>query len=329
MGEANGPIGQSGRKAQFDWKFWLGTLIGVAGIVTGYVFYLWSLTYPEISWWSTGQLVFNSQNSNPAFRLLDRSGKEITENVYATNVSVSNTGTALLERANVVGSLVRTPLVISVSSPKHSEPRILDSSIVGVSERKPVNLGCRISGSNVSVTRDHLDPGSGFRILLLYTAPEQVSPDTNVSISGMRAPSHVDLTQQMTEIPKFPEIDWTFGSLALVVVLTGFGLAAALLAGVGSWVASSTAGGGLKALLFNLSQRLRSFFQRNSKIFESFGSILGWLITHLWIPFVVLAVIVLPVYYRPTLLACWHYYIPSTPQPPLIIATPLNTSCTH
>jgi len=174
-------------------------------LATGYLYYLWTITYPEVTWWSTDQLVFNSQNANPDIRVLDRSGAQIEHNVYAANISVSNTGKALLEHTNEVGSLVRSPLVITLTHSTDAMEHVLGASIVDVSEQSPVKLTCQRSASGVSLTWDHFDPGSGFRILLLYTASQQLPPDVNISVVGMRRPNHIELTQRMTEIPAAAE----------------------------------------------------------------------------------------------------------------------------
>jgi hypothetical protein len=198
---------------------WLGLLIGIAGLATGYLYYLWTITYPEVTWWSTDQIVFSSQNANPAIRVLDSSGTQIEHNVFAANISVSNTGNALLEHMNEVGSLVRSPLVITLMHSTNAIEHVLSASIVDVSEQSPVNLTCRRSADGVSVTWDHLDPGSGFRVLLLYTASQQLPPDVNISVVGTRRPNHIELTQRMTEIPA-SEVDPLFRFLFAMVAVT-------------------------------------------------------------------------------------------------------------
>jgi hypothetical protein len=77
-----------------------------------------------------------------------------------------------------------------------------------------VNLSCRVSERATSVTWDHLDPNSGFRVLLIYAAPRQLAPDLNLSVVGMHNPTHVDLTQHTKEIPQPPETDAVFDVLA-------------------------------------------------------------------------------------------------------------------
>jgi hypothetical protein len=179
-------------RGRLDLLGWLGLLTGIAGLGSGYFYYLWTITYPEVTWGFTDQIVFNSQNVNPDLQLFDR-GARIEHNVYAANISVSNTGSALLEHTNVVGSLVRSPLMITLPGAKDAQEQIIASSIVNVSPKSPVNLDCEYSPSNVSVTWDHLDPGSGFRLLLIYTASRQLPPTAEISVVGMQKATFVDL----------------------------------------------------------------------------------------------------------------------------------------
>src|SRR6476660_1705585 len=158
MGEPEQSTEEPQRPKAFDIMGWLGLVMGVAGLVTGYVYYAWTITYPEIAWWSTDQIVFNSQNANPDIRLIDKSGTQIVQNVYATNISISNAGSSLLERANDVNSLVRSPLKIAFLDMDGSSGRLLSASIVAVSEHAPVKLSCQLSDdSSLLLTWDHFD----------------------------------------------------------------------------------------------------------------------------------------------------------------------------
>jgi hypothetical protein len=195
------------QKFRFRLMEWLGLLVGVVGLVTAYYYYIRSLPTPEITWWSTDQIVFNAQNVNPDIKVVDRSGAQIERNVYALNISFSNTGSTLLEHANDSGSLVRSPLTISLIPSDLKTERILSASIASLSEQPPVNLRCKLSDEGVSVTWDHFDPRTGFRLLFLYTGPQQIVPKPDINVVGLSNLNRFDVTPRMTEVPEVRK--WT------------------------------------------------------------------------------------------------------------------------
>jgi hypothetical protein len=332
MGEPEQSTEEPQRPKAFDIMGWLGLVMGVAGLVTGYVYYAWTITYPEIAWWSTDQIVFNSQNANPDIRLIDKSGTQIVHNVYATNISISNAGSSLLERANDVNSLVRSPLKIAFLDMDGSSGRLLSASIVAVSEHAPVKLSCQLSDdSSLLLTWDHFDPGAGFRALMLYTAERQLLPDVGADVVGMNRPNHVDLTQRMKEIPDLPEAGPRFTILAYLVASVALVAVFFMVGKLLSVLAPKRLGTRVEAFSESvivpfLEQKVEPFFKRHAAKFRKSGVVLGRLMFYSWLLAGCAAGVVLVVDYQPTLVAIWRYVFPSD-QPPLAIASPANIAC--
>jgi hypothetical protein len=313
------------RKWRFDVIGWLGVLIGVAGLATGYIYYVRTLSYPEITWWSTDQIVFNSQNVNPNIKVIDRSGNQIQHNVYALNISVSNTGTALLERTNDINSLVRSPLTISLLPFNDAGERVLSASVVAFSEKKPVNLICTVGdGGALTFSWDHLDPSSGFRMLLLYTASQQLTPHLNVSVVGMNNLNHLDLTPRMTEVPEVPATDNLFPILAMFVWVAGLILLIITVMSVISWIGEKLRIG---ATVEEFTERsLIPFFKRHSSAIQNTVVLIIKAIGYAFFPAAILVALVLVFFYQSTLIAFWHYAVPSK-QPVAIESTVTNMPC--
>ena len=299
MGEDASPPVNSGPKSQFDAKGWVGILIGAAGLIAGYIYYLWTISSPEVSWWSTNQIVFSAESSNPDIRLLDRTGAQIDHDVYALNLSVSNTGTALLERANDVNSLVRSPLAITLPqvAAADEEARIISASIVALSEQPPVKLTCELIKDGVSINWEHLDPRTGFRVLMLYTALHQLTPAVAISIVGTRGPTHVVLAPRVREVEQ-GHWWWVF------IVPLGFAVV-----------------GAISAIIRNALEKTRLF-----ELFERLGASLRTrpAVQAIYTCLVLLGAItvVLLIVYRTTLLGFWQNEFPPN-EPPLAVETPV------
>ena len=317
-----------GHKWRFDVIGWLGVLIGVVGVTTGYIYYVRTLSYPEITWWSTDQIVFNSLNLNPDIKVVDHGGSQIEHNVYALNVSISNTGTALLERPNDLNSLVRSPLAVSLPLSSDTRERILSASIVAFSEQQPVNLVCQLGNGALTISWDHFDPRSGFRLLLLYTALTQLIPHLAVSVVGMNSLSHIDLAPRMTEVPEMPLADGLFGFLAFFVLFACGILLLIALASTSGWINErlhiATKAEELRASFFD--QKMLPFIKRHSTAIENVVVLVLKLIAYSFFPAAIISALVLVLYYQPTLVAFWHYAVPS--KQPVAIESPVtNMPC--
>jgi hypothetical protein len=320
-----------------DWKFWSGTLIGIAGLVTGYVYYAKTLTYPEVTWWATTQIVFNAQNSNRDIQLRDRNGANIDQNVYAANISVSNSGSALLEKANDVGSLVRSPLQIKIARVDTTKDRVLSASVVDVSQHAPVDLACHLRSDGVDLTWSHFDPETGFRVLLLYSAAAELDADVGINVVGMPQTNHVDLTQRTKQVPQPPATDDLFNWLAFLVGATVLGFV--ILFGISlldRLFRAITAGGTFAALnefgKNNLkplaTEKVLPFLARFGEAVAAPFGLLVRLIIRLWLPAMLAAAIWLAIFYQPVLRGFWQYFFPST-EAPLAIDIPVsNLPCT-
>lgn len=198
----------------------------LATIVLSFYFGFRPTTYPEVSWWTTDQVVFSSQNSGSDLQVLERSGARIEHDVYALSISVTNSGTSLLERVNGVGSTVRSPFSISFPNLESDKARIISAAISNVNAgTPPQNLACVLSANNINITWDHLDPRSGFRMLVLYTGLHEISPQASISVAGMDGPKRVTLAPTTEKVGHGSIKD----TLIIVVIIAGFILAVFLL----------------------------------------------------------------------------------------------------
>jgi hypothetical protein len=180
------------------------------------------------------------------------------------------------------------------------------------------------------VTWEHFDPKSGFRLLLLYTAPSSLPIDNvNLSVVGMESTNQLDLTQRKTEIPEVPKSDMLFSVLAFIVGGTVLILAFFLSANVLGWVVDKTLswvlGKPLDEKQFDefVRQRVVPFFNRISRVFARIGLRRG-LIIPAWLAFVCIATVIIVVYYQSTLLAFYRYAFPYS-GPPLAIDVSVTT----
>lgn len=100
------------------------------------------------------------------FSVIDNAGQHVGENVYATNVTVWNSGDLPVEPQNI-----RSPLTISVTAPV----RVLDAKLArttsnNISEFKVDNAQLGIG--SFQVTWKYFDPREGFRLRLIYASKD-------------------------------------------------------------------------------------------------------------------------------------------------------------
>lgn len=196
----------------------------IVSLTCGYFVAVETQDYPAISWWYTNQTVFSSSESASGIQILDRLGARVNSNIYAINLSVKNSGTLLLDNMNIGGSLVRSPLIVSIKNLQGPTDRLLSASIVSSDINTPKNLVCSLSHDKASIVWDHFDPGSEFRVDLLYAASEQHIPGLDVKIAKMNKPEEFKLAAPRYVQPSIGESSFfvpfalMFFGLALIII---------------------------------------------------------------------------------------------------------------
>jgi hypothetical protein len=171
-------------------------LFSVISIVITIIIYLVSRQESHISYY-TATIELVDQKEPGAFSVLDGVGRPVKENIYATNVTVWNSGDLPLDPDKI-----RMPLQISLTG---DDTRLLD-------ERFDYTTKNNISGFKFSATFKNIggkdikldenaiteirwkyfDPGEGFRFKLIYASREMQSVILKGIILGVN--SFIDIT---------------------------------------------------------------------------------------------------------------------------------------
>ena len=151
-------------------------LIGVIGVILGVISYWSSRQNAQISYYTNTIQIVDQKEPGP-FTVLDSLGRPVKENIYATNVTVWNSGDLPLEPDKV-----RRPLQISLTGGE--ETHILDAKLAYTTRENSSSFTLTTIFRNIGRTwrklgcRDpveHFDPTEGFRLKLIYASKEQQS----------------------------------------------------------------------------------------------------------------------------------------------------------
>jgi hypothetical protein len=169
--------------------------IAVISLAVTVFTYLWARHEAHISYHATTLQIVNQKEAVP-FSVIDSTGERVMENVYATNVTVWNSGDLPIDPPNV-----RSPLVIYLTPPGI---RIIDVILENVT-RENIS-GFRIDGDpkqsgGVQISWRYFDPKDGFRLRLIYASADVRKVNLNGAILGI---SEFD---DITPPPK-SEISW-------------------------------------------------------------------------------------------------------------------------
>ena len=93
--------------------------VGVVGVLLSVLIYFWSRHEAKLSYYTSTIQVVDQKETVP-FSVIDSAGQRVTENVYATNITMWNSGDLPIDPGNV-----RRPLTISLQAPV----RIIDAKI--------------------------------------------------------------------------------------------------------------------------------------------------------------------------------------------------------
>jgi hypothetical protein len=161
-----------------------------------------------ISYYVATIQIVNQKEAVP-FSVVDSAGQPVTQNVYATNVTVWNSGDLTIDPQNV-----RSPLTISLTKPV----RLIDATIDHTTDE---NIsGFKIANdpkatNNVEIRWRYFDPKDAFRLRFIYSGNEI----SNVAVTGnIYGVSGMQDRSPPLPLPQ-PVTPWTVRVVAVVFVI--------------------------------------------------------------------------------------------------------------
>jgi hypothetical protein len=163
-------------------KGWVGTIIGVAGIVIAFVLYVKSKTRPRLVWQHYGWHLIGGAPPVLGSDVEVRFRGEIVPRVTLSQVIIWNAGTATVTGNDIVES-DQLRLVLPPGT------RVLQARLRLAT--RPVNaFSVRPDAQNAVLAFDFLDPGDGALVSVLHTS-ETVLPQIAGTVRGLPAgPEH-------------------------------------------------------------------------------------------------------------------------------------------
>jgi hypothetical protein len=174
----------------------VGLVLTIFGAALGYYI---SEKRPSVSWTTKTQIIFSHENADTSLRVLDSSGSEIKQDVFASEISVWNSGDTLIDELDE-SSIVREPLTFSLKTlqmpwlPQTWNAQrlsILSISLVRETTPPPVGLHLEQRGDEMIARWKHLDPGCGFQMLVIFTGTDADYVAAHMSIVGMKSLSYI------------------------------------------------------------------------------------------------------------------------------------------
>jgi hypothetical protein len=152
--------------------------IGIGGVIATIITFLWSTHKAAISYYTASIQIVDQSEALP-ISVIDSAGQRVMENVYATNVTVWNSGDLPIEAQNI-----RSPLTISLSS----RARLIDAKLEhattdNISEFRIDNDTKK--GSTIQISWRYFDPREGFRVRLVYAGNVMTSAKLDGVIFGV------------------------------------------------------------------------------------------------------------------------------------------------
>lgn len=166
--------------------------LGAIGLIFGIVSWYLSQRISQITFQIVQISVFNATQAWPGtessaggsltipspFTVLDRNGKKITQNIYAAEITVWNSGDIELGEGKI-----RIPLTIVVQG----DPKLLDRSISRVTnDEAQITLKEGSDRSATTILWKYFDPGMGFRLRIIYVSDRQRDITVQANILGIR-----------------------------------------------------------------------------------------------------------------------------------------------
>jgi hypothetical protein len=154
-------------------------LVGVIGVVWGVYTYFAERTRPEIAWSASTQIVFDYKNATTDVTMLDAHGNKITDNVYASQITVWNVGNTEFDDVDN-HSIIREPLTFHLSG----GGRIVSASITNRKNDTASEWAIQNGLHDATMTWKHFDPGAAVRVLVLYTGDEAGVVKPTIVVAG-------------------------------------------------------------------------------------------------------------------------------------------------
>jgi hypothetical protein len=156
----------------------LGFIAGIIGIALTVATFLWSRHEPAISYHIATIQIVDQKEAVP-FSVIDSDGQRVTEYVYATNVTVWNSGDLPIDV-----QYIRSPLTISLTIPvRLIDVKLEHATSENISEfhidGEPKKSGV------IQIRWRYFDPKEGFRLRIIYAARDMSSLKLNGVIFGV------------------------------------------------------------------------------------------------------------------------------------------------
>jgi len=154
----------------------VGSLASVISIPLNAILYVISLHQPSIAY-STGQIkIYDASSKFSALTITGPNGERIDADVYAYEIILWNSGSAPLD-----GSLVRQFPQIEFPGAKS----IIAAQAPLASRYVDPKVALDDQSKSASISWEHLDPGAGIKLTLIYSSNGIIEPTINSDIVGV------------------------------------------------------------------------------------------------------------------------------------------------
>ncbi len=153
-------------------------VLAITGIIIAVITYLWS-QHRAIIYYHSSTIQIVNQKENVPFSVTDSTGERVVENVYATNITVWNSGDLPIEVQNI-----RRPLNIQLAPNVH----ILDIKLDYTTNKNISEFlieGDPKKNGIIQIGWRFFDPKEGFRLRIIYSAKEEVASRIDGVIFGV------------------------------------------------------------------------------------------------------------------------------------------------
>jgi hypothetical protein len=154
-------------------------VVGVVGISFGWYWFHETSNRPEIAWSALRQIVFDHRNATPDVTVLDAHGTKITDNLYASQITVWNSGNMRFDNVDAQ-TLIRKPLTFQLSG----AGRIVSASITNAKKDTDGAWAVQMAPQVATMTWRHFDPDAAARILILYTGDDASDVSPEIVVAG-------------------------------------------------------------------------------------------------------------------------------------------------
>jgi hypothetical protein len=142
----------------------------------------------------------------PPFTVLDNKGQPINTNIYAAEIAVWNTGDFELGL-----SKVRRPLAVKIDG----SVQILDNGVSRITDPIAEAVASKIDQNTIEVRWRYFDPGTAFRIRIIYASENQSNLSVSATILGVGPLIDLESNQR----------GWKFHVRFGILLVTGVGFA--------------------------------------------------------------------------------------------------------